>query len=601
MALSGSFTGTTANSYITPKIVWASTQDVAGNWTRVTAILSYAKSSGSSQATSGTWSGGITINGTRTSGTKSNVVLSPGGSEVTVLTAQTYVYHDTDGTKKITISADGSIAGSSMSSTTISKTDIELDRIPRISQSTLSATSVEFGESVKITTNRVSTAFTHKLFYKYGSSGWIAITSTPSVTTDYTWTVPKDLMTQIPNESSLSITISCDTYYNGTYLGEHHTVLTATIPLEGYEYYPSIGSISWERDANTPEPESWGLVQNVSKGKINIKDAAGAYGSTVKFYSLTFAGLSSTASSLTVENISSSGTLKAVAKVTDSRGRSLTKEVNFTVSAYSPPTLSVEVYRCGSSGSEDASGDYLSVKATVSITKISDNAVKSLIFYYKKSTDTAYSQQDLTSGTAKIISASSNNTWDWYVAVSDKVNTVNSNGSAPTGDVVLDILASGKGIAFGKVAEKEGFDSAWPFMLNGVVQPHINPADYIVEQGTQDKWTYRKWNSGLAECWGNYLFATTITNAWGYIYEATAANNVTFPSWTSNGTTTYLFTGDPDVWPNVIWTNGYGILSLEVLGRSTKEKSFDWYPLRATPTDGSMTYWCQVYARGKWK
>lgn len=26
--------------------------------------------------------------------------------------------------------------------------------------------------------------------------------------------------------------------------------------------------------------------------------------------------------------------------------------------------------------------------------------------------------------------------------------------------------------------------------------------DYIVEQGTSGMWTYRKWNSGIAECWG---------------------------------------------------------------------------------------------------
>lgn len=27
-------------------------------------------------------------------------------------------------------------------------------------------------------------------------------------------------------------------------------------------------------------------------------------------------------------------------------------------------------------------------------------------------------------------------------------------------------------------------------------------ADYIVETGTSGIWTYRKWNSGIAECWG---------------------------------------------------------------------------------------------------
>lgn len=25
--------------------------------------------------------------------------------------------------------------------------------------------------------------------------------------------------------------------------------------------------------------------------------------------------------------------------------------------------------------------------------------------------------------------------------------------------------------------------------------------DYVVEQGTSGSWTYRKWNSGVAECW----------------------------------------------------------------------------------------------------
>lgn len=28
--------------------------------------------------------------------------------------------------------------------------------------------------------------------------------------------------------------------------------------------------------------------------------------------------------------------------------------------------------------------------------------------------------------------------------------------------------------------------------------------DYVVEQGTSGIWHYRKWNSGVAECWGKY-------------------------------------------------------------------------------------------------
>lgn len=43
-------------------------------------------------------------------------------------------------------------------------------------------------------------------------------------------------------------------------------------------------------------------------------------------------------------------------------------------------------------------------------------------------------------------------------------------------------------------------------------------ADYIVEQGTSDGWTYRKWNSGIAECWCNISESFAMTNALGSVY-----------------------------------------------------------------------------------
>ena len=33
---------------------------------------------------------------------------------------------------------------------------------------------------------------------------------------------------------------------------------------------------------------------------------------------------------------------------------------------------------------------------------------------------------------------------------------------------------------------------------------NLQSRDYIVEQGTSGIWVYRKWNSGIAECWGKY-------------------------------------------------------------------------------------------------
>ena len=45
--------------------------------------------------------------------------------------------------------------------------------------------------------------------------------------------------------------------------------------------------------------------------------------------------------------------------------------------------------------------------------------------------------------------------------------------------------------------------------------------DYIVEQGTSGNWTYRKWNSGIAEFWG-YVVIPSVPSAWsssGYTFN----------------------------------------------------------------------------------
>lgn len=38
-------------------------------------------------------------------------------------------------------------------------------------------------------------------------------------------------------------------------------------------------------------------------------------------------------------------------------------------------------------------------------------------------------------------------------------------------------------------------------LLTKITEKTGSMKDYIVEQGTKDIWTYRKWNSGIAECW----------------------------------------------------------------------------------------------------
>ena len=75
-------------------------------------------------------------------------------------------------------------------------------------------------------------------------------------------------------------------------------------------------------------------------------------------------------------------------------------------------------------------------------------------------------------------------------------------------------------------------------------------ADYVVEQGTSGSWTYRKWNSGIAECW--CAVADTVT------YEGAAFGGYLY----NTGSYSYPlnFISAPTVSYNATFTSGYNAI-----------------------------------------
>lgn len=51
--------------------------------------------------------------------------------------------------------------------------------------------------------------------------------------------------------------------------------------------------------------------------------------------------------------------------------------------------------------------------------------------------------------------------------------------------------------------------------VNGSNIKNTDYADYITEKGESGIWTYRKWASGIAECWGSVSGSYSITSAYG--------------------------------------------------------------------------------------
>lgn len=116
----------------------------------------------------------------------------------------------------------------------------------------------------------------------------------------------------------------------------------------------------------------------------------------------------------------------------------------------------------------------------------------------------------------------------------------------------------------------------------------LQDRDYITEQGEIDGWTYRKWNSGIAECWKVWYSGTFAPTAQvnGFWYRVTNAESI--PSGMFVGTPTGHF--DLTYWgTGVFWGNVRNITSTT-------------YRLTIFRNDNASSEgWGSISFKGRWK
>ena len=112
-------------------------------------------------------------------------------------------------------------------------------------------------------------------------------------------------------------------------------------------------------------------------------------------------------------------------------------------------------------------------------------------------------------------------------------------------------------------------------------------ADYIVETGTSGRFTFRKWASGIAECWG-YTSASDIacSSQWGNGFYS-ALQTEAFP--------TDLFNATPKSVQLTLWDNGGGFYATMKTWSATNVQYYVWSPKNETRT-------CEanIYVIGTW-
>lgn len=441
----------TTNDKIKYKItITQNSQSVANNTSNVTvSVRVYRTNTG--YTTYGTGTVYCTINGTQyTAAITSDDKITSSG--IVLFSRTMNITHNADGTKTLATSARITHDQFSSSSQSYSQA---LTTIPRATTPTVSASSVNMGSSITISTPRASSSFEHTLTYKFGSAtGTIA----SDVTTSRAWTVPLSLASQIPNGTSGTCTITCKTYNGSTLIGTKTVSFTAKVPAS---VVPSISSLAVSEGVSGLSAKFGGYVQNKSTAKVSIT-AAGSYSSTIKSYKTTVAGKSYTGSSFTSGVLTSSGTVTISTTVTDSRGRTATKSTTISVQAYTAPKITkFSVFRANADGSQNYESTSVSCAYAWSISAVGNKNSNSYLFEYKAKAASEWtaiaSGNSYSINTTRIFSdiAPIDSSYDMRLTITDYFGSVVALAEVPTAFTLLDFHSSGKGIAFGKVSEQE--------------------------------------------------------------------------------------------------------------------------------------------------
>ena len=456
MATSGAMS--TTNDKIKYKItITQNSQSITNNTSNVTvSVRVYRTNAG--YTTYGTGTVYCTINGTQyTEGITSTDKITSSG--VALFTKTLNISHNADGTKTLTVSARITHDQFSSSSQSYSQT---LTTIPRATTPTLSATSVDMGASITISMPRASSGFDHTLSYKFGSAtGTIG----SDLGTSKTWTVPLSLASQIPKGTSGTCTITCSTYNGNTLIGTKTVSFTAKVPSS---VIPTISSVA-VADTNTAYAAQFGsLVQNKSKAKFTIT-ALGAYGSTITSYKTVIEGKTYTGATPTTAVLTGSGNVTATITVTDSRGRTASTTKTFYRIPYTTPIItSFEAVRTDVDGVENYEGTSAKITTDFSISPASNKNESSYKVEYRRQSDTTWSNLTSESGytyNKTIVTEGlfdGDYAYDLRLTVTDYFGSLTRTITLPTAFTLIDYHSSGKGVAFGKVSEKEGVEFALP-------------------------------------------------------------------------------------------------------------------------------------------
>lgn len=459
MALSGSVTTTGGYDGRNLTLSWTATQNIDTNKSTVSWTLS---NSGGDAGWYAMRHLIVTIDGTTVYTRDAKYEQYPG----TIATGSITLEHDSNGQKSFAVTIQAAVYYGQVINAT-ANTTFTLDRIYRAS--TLSSGDFTMGTAGTITVTRGNSTYTHTVTYSFGSqTGTIA---TKSSSTSISFTPSTSLASQVPNATSGILTLTCETFNGNTSLGTTSITKTLNVPDS---IKPTVSSATY---ANTNN--SLGVyVATLSAVRVTAISATAGTGATIQSYSTTFNGQTYNGTSFTTAIPATSGSYDLVITVTDSRGRTGTKTYTIAYAAYSAPTLSFTAVRTDTSGNADDTGAYMKFTMTGTACSVKSgstekNSATGKIEYRTVGSNSWTTLNATASGRTAtysgVVAASVSDSFEVVASVTDGINTTTvKNVIVSSASYPMTFYRGGKGVAFGRVANKNGFVCEMDAEFNGL-------------------------------------------------------------------------------------------------------------------------------------
>lgn len=463
----------------------------------------------------------VVINGTEYSGVINNY---DGSSTVAIRNGTEVITHNTDGNKTINYSFSiSSLNINYLPGSASASGSMALTTIPRAATITAAPNFNDEGNPTITYSNPAGTAVSslQACITDVNGGGYVGYRDISKTGTSYTFNLTdaerNALRNATPNSNTFTVKFYVRTQLGGTY---YYSSITKTMSIVNAN--PTVSTASFTDKAGFGSLT--GSTTNRAIKSISVIEyelaASAKKGATIKSYSITNGNNTSSNSSGTFWNITNP-TFNYT--ITDSRGNKVSGTKTFTMVDYVLPSCNLVVAAPTTSGTMGItiSGNYYngSFGAT-------NNSI-TVWYRYKTNNGSFGSWQTLTP-------TISGNTYKATKSITG-LNYLNSYTVEACVEDSIFVDGNYKGAIYSeavKVKTTPVFDwSEEDFNFNVPVAIQGNTInDFVVEQGTKDRWIYRKWNSGIAECWGTSDSITAeVSGTWGTISGNTvmyAADNV---------------------------------------------------------------------------